>query len=112
MANPNGQIQKWKDEHPEEAKAAQLKGSILGNKAKSEKATFKKLLRAALEMKDDSGLSNKEKMVYAIIEKAIDGDNKAFEIVRNTIGEQLAQQIELSTKDTITINIDGNNSES
>lgn len=107
-----GQIQKWKEQNPELAKASQLKGSKRGNEVKSEKATFKRLLKTALETKDDSGLTNKEKMVYAIIEKAISGDNKSFEIIRDTVGEQLTQQIELSTKDKITINIDGNNSKS
>jgi len=63
-------------------------------------------------MKDDSGLTNKEKMVYAIIEKAINGDNKSFEIVRDTVGETIAQQIEVGTKNTINIRIDGDKPES
>lgn len=94
------------------ARESQLKGSRAGNKAKSEKATFKKLLKTALELQDDSGLTNKEKMVYAIIEKAISGDNKSFEIIRDTVGEQIAQQVEVSTKDKINITIDGNKSQS
>ena len=49
-------------------------------------------------------------MVYSIIEKAISGDNKSFEIIRDTIGEQLAQQIEVSAKNKINIKIDGDKS--
>ena len=117
MADKIGQaqIQKWKDQNPDAAREATLKGSKRGNQVKSEKATFKKLLQAALEAKDDSGLSNKEKMVYTLIEKAISGakdSNKAFEIIRDTVGEQLTQQIEVSSKDKINIKIDGNKSES
>ena len=104
------EIQKWKEQNPELAKESLRKGQAVSAQKRREKRTFKELLSLALETQDDSGLSNKEKMVYSIIEKAISGDNKSFEIIRDTIGEQLAQQIEVSAKNKINIKIDGDKS--
>lgn len=60
--------------------------------------TFKELLEIALALPSANGGSNAEEIVASMIRKAQGGDVKAFEAVRDTIGEKPTDVIETHEK--------------
>lgn len=87
----------------EEAKELGRKGGLASVKARREKKTLKMELEALLEMTDEGGRSIQERMSAAIIKKACKGDTKAFEIIRDTIGQK--------PKENMNINVEKNQEE-
>lgn len=84
-------------QNTEEARERGRKGGVASGQARREKAT----LRAALEMLMDmpvEGLdkSNREGMAAALVRKALAGDVKAFEVVRDIIGEKPANKVDMN----------------
>lgn len=79
-----------------------------GGKASGEARRAKRDIRRALEAllekdyKDKTGevLSGAEAIALRQIEKALKGDTKAFEVVRDTVGQKPAEKIEMSVDDT------------
>lgn len=68
--------------------------------------TFKAMLLLALEeINQKTGKTKREEINDAIIKKALSGDTKAFEIIRDTVGEKPTDKIEQSgtVNSTITI---------
>jgi hypothetical protein len=53
--------------------------------------------------------NTQEKMSLALIEKAMNGDTKAFEVIRDSIGEKPTDKIEQSGElnNTITVKLAG-----
>ena len=101
MANEQNLIN-LKDRTPEERLEIQRKGGRARAKQRAEEKTFKRILLAML--KDNSiraGLNNEEAMNLSMIEKAIEGSEKAYEIVRDTIGEKPTDKIEHSGTTTL-----------
>lgn len=66
-----------------EAREIQKKGAQASNAAQRRRRELKEELLTLL-----STGNNQEKMSLALIEKAISGDTKAFEVIRDTIGEK------------------------
>jgi hypothetical protein len=53
-------------------------------------------------------------MTIALVNKAMFGDTKAYEVIRDTLGQRPKEEVELSTSNSIEINImtpEENNSE-
>jgi ribosomal protein L9 len=48
-----------------------------------------------------------ERMSLSIIEKALNGDTKAFEVIRDTIGEKPTDKVEQNGKTEMTIKVQG-----
>lgn len=71
-----------------EQREIRRKGAFASAKKRREKKTFKELLKIALEMSTKSGNTNAEEIVVSMIRKAQSGDVKAFEAIRDTIGEK------------------------
>lgn len=72
----------------------------MGQKAKTEKEKKKKLLAEVLldhmdMVADDKGNTVREKGVQSLLVKFMDGDVKAFEVVRDTVGEKPVERVEL-----------------
>lgn len=86
---------------PSELREMTRKGGIASGKARRAKKTFKELLKIALEMKSPTGKTNAEEIVASMIRKAQDGDVKAFEAVRDTIGEKPKDNVDLTTREEI-----------
>lgn len=84
---------------PSELREMTRKGGIASGKARRAKKTFKELLKIALEMKSPTGKTNAEEIVASMIRKAQDGDVKAFEAVRDTIGEKPKDEVDLTTQE-------------
>ena len=76
------------------------KGAKATNKKKAERKTLREELLLLL------ATGNKQnKMSIAMIEKAIKGDTKAFEVIRDTIGEKPKDQIEVGQEKPFEVNI-------
>lgn len=72
---------------PTERRRNASKGGKASGAARRARKTFQEAVRAALEAKTQTGdiLSD---MVAAQVQKALDGDTKAFEMLRDTSGEK------------------------
>lgn len=111
--NPNSlaNLEKGK-EHQFTADTAAIAGAK-GAAASAETKRARKTIRAELEALlskhpvdkegNESELSYQSAMIAAILKKALKGDTKAFEIIRDTIGEKPAERITLAQIDQDTI---------
>lgn len=111
--NPNSlaNLEKGK-EHQFTADTAAIAGAK-GAAASAETKRARKTIRAELEALlakhpvndkgQESELSYQSAMIAAILKKALKGDTKAFEIIRDTIGEKPAERISLAQIDQETI---------
>lgn len=82
------------DQSREEAVKNGREGGIASGKSKREKANFKKLCEIALNQEYKDGMTNAEAMVISQILKALEGDTKAFETIRDTAGQKPIQVVE------------------
>lgn len=84
----------------EEARERGRKGGIASGIARREKKTFRATLEALLDRKlDGSSLTGREAVAVALFEKAMSGDVKAFQELRDTVGEKPVDKQELSGPD-------------
>lgn len=67
----------------EEARERGRKGGIASGKARRERKTLREELLLLLEKGD-----TQEKVSLALIQQALDGNTKAFEVIRDSIGEK------------------------
>lgn len=72
-----------------EAREISKKGGIKSGEVRRERKKLKEELLLLLSEGD-----NNRRMSLAIFERALNGDTKAFEIIRDTIGEKPKEQIE------------------
>lgn len=99
-------------EHQFNAETAAIAGAK-GAQKSAETKRARKTIRAELEALlavhpldkegNESELSYQSAMIAAILKKALKGDTKAFEIIRDTIGEKPAERITLAQIDQDTI---------
>lgn len=84
---------------PNEARENGKKGGIKSGEKRRERKALKEELLLLLS---DNKLQ--EKISLALIQKAINGDVRAFEVIRDTIGEKPTEKIEQIEPPTITLN--------
>lgn len=89
------------DRSTEEVREIARKGGINSGKARRERKTLKEELLLLLEKGD-----TQEKISLAMIKEALDGNTKAFEVIRDTIGEKPEDKLKADINRDITINID------
>ena len=92
MANPNGNPQNFismADRTPEERREIARKGAEATNKLLRERKTLAEELLILL-----SQGNVQEKISLAMIEKCLKGDTKAYEVIRDTIGEKPKDKVE------------------
>jgi hypothetical protein len=89
---------------PEEVKAISTKGAIASNKAQAKRKTFREIFELLLNDKaiDGSNITNNELLALQMIVEAHKGNTKAFELVRDTIGEKPTDKSEVKTEITIS----------
>lgn len=89
---------------PEERREIARKGQIASTEAKRRKKTFREVMEALLEKEVLDKNGNKIDLLTAIsakqIEKAGKGDTKAFEVIRDTIGQKPVERVEITEWDT------------
>lgn len=67
----------------DEVREIARRGGIASGKARRERKTFKEELITLLENGD-----TQEKISLSLIQQALDGNTKAFEVIRDTVGEK------------------------
>lgn len=77
------------DRTTEEQREIARKGGIASGKARRERKTLKEELLLLLEKGD-----TQEKVSLALIQQALDGNTKAFEVIRDSIGEKPTDKLE------------------
>lgn len=87
-----------------EARERGRAGGIKSGEVRKARKTFKEELLLLL-----SQGKTQEKLSLALIEKAMNGDTKAFEVIRDSIGEKPTDKVEQSGElnNTVTIKIAG-----
>ena len=84
----------------EEAKRLGKKGGIASGKARREKKTLRQCLEILLErtLKDKKGIemTGAEAVSLKVFEKALKGDIRAFEVLRDTAGQKVPDKIMVS----------------
>ena len=118
MANNIGNLKPRTSLSKEEAKEMGRKGGIASGKKRKQQKTFKELFNQFAkeqlnneELKDrmreygitDKDMTNKSAMMFSMFIEALKGNTKAFEIVRDTMGEQIATQLEITQPPVINI---------
>ena len=73
-----------------EAREISKKGGIRSGEVRRERKKLKEELLLLLSEGD-----NNRRMSLAIFERALNGDTKAFEVIRDTIGEKPKEEIEV-----------------
>ena len=85
----------------EEAKRLGKKGGIASGKARREKKTLRQCLEILLEktLKDKKGIemSGAEAVSLKVFEKALKGDIRAFEVLRDTAGQKPIEKVQMKT---------------
>lgn len=92
--NLKPQSERTKEEQREIAKM----GGIASGKARKEKADLRKMCQMVLAMdikaKDGSIKSGAEAITLAQLQKALKGDAKAYEVLRDTAGQKPVDKVE------------------
>lgn len=82
---------------PEEARTLGSKGGVRSGEVRREKRTLRQLLEIAMKDLDtETKVDNATAMTLALLSKAKAGDVKAFEVIRDTIGEKPVDKMEMS----------------
>ena len=81
-----------------------------GGKRSAEVRKARKTLREELLMLLAEG-DTQNKMSVAQIVKALNGDTRAFEVIRDTIGEKPTDKVEQSGDSKLTIKLEGDSKE-
>lgn len=99
MANEQNLIRN-EDLTPEQRRENARKAGIASGKKRAERKTLREELLALLAKGE-----TQNRMSLAMIEKAMKGDTKAFEVIRDTIGEKPKEQIEVDQEKPFEVNI-------
>ena len=94
MANVKNLKPFTSEQSREEAVKNGREGGKKSGESKREKANFKKLCEIALNEVYKGEMTNAEAMVISMITKALEGDTKAFEVIRDTAGQKPVQVVE------------------
>ena len=78
----------------EEARERGRKGGIASGEARRKRRTLKEELLAMLEDPEVQ-----KRLSAAIVEKGMDGDIRAFEVIRDTIGEKPKDILDINSND-------------
>lgn len=105
MANEQNLIPFTSEQSREEAARNGQKGGIASGAARRYRKTLRADLEALLDSPapDGSERTTAAAIALALINKALKGDTRAFEIIRDTIGEKPAERISLAQIDQDTI---------
>lgn len=91
---------------PERRKEIASMGGKKSQEINAKKRTLKEYLELALAIEDEEGTDKYTKIVKALINEAEDGNVKAFETIRDSIGQKPKEEIE--QKQEIKVVMDDN----
>lgn len=84
---------------PEERTRIARMGQAASTKRRAELRLLKDELKILLSLAKDSDVSNQEKLCFALLEKGLAGDTKAFEVIRDSIGQKPVEKQETTIVD-------------
>ncbi len=84
----------------EEAKKRGRQGGLNSAAAKRARKTLKETLLLMLEEGN-----TQDNITLALLDKALKGDTKAYEVIRDTVGEKPTDKIEQSGENKLEVNI-------
>lgn len=99
MAN-SGNLKPNKTLSTEEAKKLGAAGGKKSGETRRARKKLKEELEILLEMQAKGNKTYQEQIVLALVKRAQKGDTKAFEVIRDTIGEKPVDKQEVKTVDT------------
>lgn len=80
-----------------EAREKGQKGGIASGKARAEKKLLKETLEILLNMEnEETGTDNQTQIGIALLKEALKGNVKAFEVIRDTLGQKPTDKQEIS----------------
>ena len=85
---------------PEELREMARKGGIASGKVRAKRKTLREELLLLLEKGD-----TQERISLALLQKAMNGDTKAFEVLRDTVGEKPVDKVETEVVSTIKVDV-------
>ncbi len=90
-----------------EQKAIRVKGGKASGEARRKKKELRELLEIALSQPSDSNpdIDRWTEVTVALVRKAMAGDTKAFELVRDTLGQKPTDKLEADVKNDVNIQI-------
>lgn len=100
MANEQN-LKPFSKDNVSKARESGRKGGVASGKSKREAAEFRKLIQIALNEEYKGGMTNAEAMVVSMIQKALEGDTKAFEVIRDTAGQKPVEKIEIGMAEQV-----------
>lgn len=95
-------LKSFSERTPRERSELGRKGAEKANATKRARKTLREELLALLAKGD-----TQNRMSLAILEKAMNGDIRAFEVIRDSIGEKPKEQVETSGEQTINVKFNG-----
>ena len=98
---PNAKNLSNSERTPKELKEQTSKGGRASGEARRAKKQFQEAVLAILETPDAEG-TVLERIVAAQVERALKGDTRAFEVLRDTSGEKPTDKVEASVTDEKT----------
>jgi len=93
--NPDKLIPQSKRTKREQSEIAQ-KGGRASGKARAARKTLREELTALLEGANDNGKTLQESLTAALLQQALKGNVKAFEVIRDTIGEKPVDKVDVA----------------
>lgn len=81
-------------DNADKAREAGRKGGVASGKSKREKIVFKELFQTLLAEEYKEGMTNAQAIAAAQIIEALGGNTKAFETIRDTIGQKPVEKAE------------------
>lgn len=88
-----GRPENFKPRSTAEARKNGQKGGVRSGEARREKKRLRELLELALATKDSNGNTAAESIVAALLREAQGGNVKAFETIRDTIGQKPKDEV-------------------
>ena len=104
MANEQNLIRN-EDLTPTERRERASKAGKASVEARRRRKTLKEELELLLEKMED-GQTNQERMSISLFKEAIKGNTKAFEIIRDTVGEKPKDVIDANVNTEIKVTLD------
>lgn len=80
-----------------EAREKGKKGGIASGEARRRKKTIRETLEMMLAGQMPDGATRRDAIVTALLEKALSGDVRAFEAIRDSVGEKPTEKMNVST---------------
>ena len=96
MANEQNLKHFTSEQNREEAVNNGKKGGVASGKVRAERKTLRETLSYLLTQADKDGVTYQDKVNLALVLKAMKGDSKAYEVMRDTVGEKPTDTVKVA----------------